>query len=82
MLSEDVIGRLVRDFYDLVAQTDNMNRLQSAPLKPGEHAELLAMLAEHRNETTAELGRGDFTLAGAGAVVAARRAGQRATATA
>ena len=75
MLSEDVIGRLVRDFYDLVAQIDNMNRLQSAPLKPGEHAELLAMLAEHRNETTAELGRGDFTLASAGAVVAAKRAG-------
>lgn len=75
MLSEEVIGKLVRDFYDLVAQIDNTNRLQNAPLRPSEHAELLAVLAEHRKDATVELGRGDFTLAGAGAVVAAKRAG-------
>lgn len=75
MLSEEVIGKLVRDFYEQVAQIDNTNRLQSAPLKPEEHNELLATLAEHRKEATAELGRGDFTLAAAGAIVAAKRAG-------
>lgn len=75
MLSEEVVGKLVRDFYDLVAQIDNMNRLQSSPLSAREHAELLGMLASNRHEAMADLGRGDFSFASLGADVSARRAG-------
>jgi integrase len=75
MLSEEVIAKLVRDFYDLVAQIDNLHRLGSRSLTADDQSKLLASLAEHRMLTTSELGRGDFTLAGTGAMIAAQRAG-------
>ncbi len=75
MLSEELLAQIVRDFYDLVAQIDNTNRLSTPPLRVEQHSELLALLAEHRQQTKSELGRGDFRVASLAASVAAARFG-------
>ncbi len=75
LLSADVIAQLVRDFYDLVAQIDQVNRLASPPISSADYAELLALLDQHKSLTKSELGRGDFQVASLAASVVIARAG-------
>lgn len=80
MLSDDEVAKIVREFYETVAQIDNLDRLTAPPLSIDEQSAQLLELAEHRTLLKSELGRGDYSFASLAASVAVARLGREVNA--
>jgi integrase/truncated hemoglobin YjbI len=77
MLNDETIKRVVSEFYSLVGEIDQLGRLSAPPLSGSEHAALVPFMEGHLAATKAELGRGDYALAGTGAEIVLARLGMR-----